>query len=68
MYGVAVTPSATARSVRAAVGMRRMVSARITLFTDWPRAAMSASARMIGGSAIRLSTTRWLAVSAAPPK
>src|SRR2546422_2713984 len=31
--------------------------------SDWPSAAMSESARMVGGSAISASTTRWLAVS-----
>src|SRR3989449_10334844 len=35
--------------------------------SDWPSAAMSESARMMGGSAISASTTRWLAVSATPP-
>ena len=58
--GLAATPSATERTVRAAVGVSRIVSARMTLLTDWPSAAMSDSARMIGGSAIRQSTMRWL--------
>jgi hypothetical protein len=38
------------------------------LSTDWPSAAMSESARMIGGSAISTSTMRWLTLSVAPPK
>src|SRR3990167_5600070 len=67
MYGEATMPRAMERTVRAAVGVSRTTSAMMTLFTDWPRAAISASARMMGGRAIRLSTTRWLPVSAAPP-
>jgi len=68
MNGVAVTPSATERTVRAAVGVSKITRARITLSTDWPSAAMRESARMMGGSAIRQSTTRWLPASAAPPR
>ena len=47
--GAATTPRATDRTVRAAVGVSRMVSARMTLLTDWPSAAMRESARMMGG-------------------
>ena len=68
MYGEAMMPRAMERTVRAAVGVSKTTSAMITLFTDWPSAAMSASARMMGGSAMTLSTTRWLPVSAAPPR
>ncbi len=59
--------SATARSVRAAVGVSKMVSATMTLLTDWPMAAISESASTIGGSAMSESTTRWLSVSVMPP-
>ncbi len=65
--GNSFTPSATERTVRAAVGTSSRRSASTTLLTDCPRAAMSASARMIGGSAISESTTRWLPESEAPP-
>src|ERR1700687_1086190 len=68
MYGEATIPSAIDRTVRAAVGVSRTTSAMMTLLTDWPSAAISASARMMGGSAMTLSTTRWLPVSAAPPR
>jgi hypothetical protein len=67
MNGVAATPSATARTVRTAVGVSRMTRDRITLLTDWPSAAISDSARMMGGRAMRQSTIRWLPVSVAPP-
>ena len=40
----------------------------MTLLTDCPSAAISDSARMMGGRAIRQSTIRWLPVSVAPPK
>src|SRR5439155_12207757 len=67
MYGLWRIESTSDRSVRAAVGVSRTARAMITLFTDWPRAAISESARMMGGSAISVSTTRWLALSATPP-
>src|ERR1700693_3715153 len=68
MYGEKTMPRAMERMVRAAVGVSRTTRAMMTLFTDWPSAAISASARMMGGRAITLSTPRWLPVSAAPPR
>jgi len=62
---VAADPAA--RTVRTAVGVSRMTRDRITLLTDWPSAAISDSARMMGGRAMRQSTIRWLPVSVAPP-
>src|SRR2546429_6070814 len=60
--GVAMMDSATARSVRAAVGVSKMVSATMTLLTDWPMAAISQSASTIGGRALAASTKRRMSV------
>jgi len=54
--------------MRAVLGMYTMLSAITTLFSDEPRAAMIAMARISVGNEIIASMSRWTIRSVTPPK
>ena len=63
-----MTARAWERRTRAVLGMKAMLRAMTTLFSDAPKAAMIEIARISGGKAIMASMTRWMIRSVLPPK